>query len=234
MLEKLLTKEVVAPIFIVIIAVLAYLLIKKIIIKMFKASKKCGVHKKSMTIMNLVINLAKYFILIVALLTVLSVWGVDTKALIASLGVAGVVAGLALQDLFKDLLAGFSIIIDNEFDVGDNVKIGTFRGNVVELGMKNTKIRAYSGEVKSISNRASKKAAIPPFISQTPSPYNLPSFSVRLNGSVFHPSIYSTVSVCPKKPNVGLSPYLIIRFFPLYSVTNPFSFKILSKYLTML
>lgn len=153
MLEKLLTKEVVAPIFIIVIAVLTYLLIKKIIIKMFKASNKFGVHKKSITIMKMVINVAKYFIMVVALLTILSVWGVDTKALIASLGVAGVVAGLALQDLFKDLLAGFAIIIDNEFDVGDNVKIGTFRGTVVELGMKNTKIRAYSGEVKSISNR---------------------------------------------------------------------------------
>ena len=63
------------------------------------------------------------------------VWGVDTKALVASLGVIGVVAGLAMQDILKDFLAGFSIIIDNEFDVGDNIQIGTFRGDVIELGM---------------------------------------------------------------------------------------------------
>lgn len=153
MLEKLLTTEIITPIFIVVIAVLVYLLIKQIVMKMFKASSKFGVHKKSRTIMNLVINVIKYIIIIVALLSILNVWGVDTKALIASLGVAGVVAGLALQDILKDFLAGFSIILDNEFDVGDNVKIGDFRGTVIEIGMKNTKIRAYSGEVKIIANR---------------------------------------------------------------------------------
>jgi len=73
--------------------------------------------------------------------------------MIASLGVAGVVAGLALQDILKDFLAGFSIIVDNEYDVGDNIQIGTFRGDVIELGMKNTKIRSYTGEVMVIANR---------------------------------------------------------------------------------
>ncbi len=153
MLEQIITKEVISPIFIVIIAILFYSFIKKVVIKMFRASSKFGVHKKSMTIMNLIINIIKYIIILVALLAMLNVWGVDTKALVASLGIAGVVAGLALQDLLKDLLAGFSIIIDDEYDVGDNIKIGTFRGDVIELGLKNTKIRAYSGEVMTISNR---------------------------------------------------------------------------------
>lgn len=153
MLEKLLTKEIISPIFIIIIAVLVYLLIKQIIVKMFKASTKYGVHKKSVTIMNLIINIVKYIVIIIAILTLLNVWGIDTKALVASLGVVGVVAGLAMQDILKDFLAGFSIIVDNEFDVGDNIQVGTFRGDVIELGMKNTKIRAYSGEVMTIANR---------------------------------------------------------------------------------
>ncbi len=153
MIEKLLTKEIIAPIFIVIIAILTYILIKQIIMKMFKASKKYGIHKKSLTIINLITNIIKYIIIIVAVLSVLNIWGVDTKALVASLGIVGVVAGLAMQDILKDFLAGFSIIVDNEYDVGDNIKIGTFRGDVIELGMKNTKVRAYSGEVLTISNR---------------------------------------------------------------------------------
>ena len=120
---------------------------------MFDARKKHGVHKKSVTIMNLVINIIKYIVIIIAALTVLNVWGIDTKALLASLGIVGVVAGLAMQDILKDFLAGFSIIIDNEYDVGDNIQIGTFRGDVIELGLKNTKIRAYSGEVLTVANR---------------------------------------------------------------------------------
>lgn len=153
MLEKLLTTEIITPIFIAVIAILVHLLVKQFIYKMFKASSKYGVHKKSRTIMNLVVNVIKYIIIIVAVLAILNVWGVDTKALIASLGVAGVVAGLALQDILKDFLAGFSIILDDEYDVGDNIKIGDFRGTVTEIGIKNTKVRAYSGEVKIIANR---------------------------------------------------------------------------------
>ncbi len=153
MLEKLLTKEIISPIFIIIIAVLFYLLIKQIIIKTFKASSKFGVHKKSITIMNLVVNVLKYVTMIIAVLMILGVWGIDTKVLIASLGAVGVVAGLALQDTLKDFLAGFSIILDDEYDIGDNIQIGTFRGDVIELGMKNTKIKSYTGEIKMIANR---------------------------------------------------------------------------------
>ena len=59
MLEQIITKEVISPIFIVIIAILFYSFIKKVVIKMFRASSKFGVHKKSMTIMNLIINIIK-------------------------------------------------------------------------------------------------------------------------------------------------------------------------------
>ena len=152
MWDKVLTKEIISPIFIIIIAVLTYLFIKQIIIKLFKARSKYGVHKKSVTIINLIINIIKYLIIIVTVLTLLSTWGVDTSTLLASLGIVGVVTGLAMQDILKDFLAGFSIIND-EFDVGDNIKIGDFRGYVISLGMKNTKIRAYTGEVKIIANR---------------------------------------------------------------------------------
>lgn len=147
-----LTKEIISSIFTIIISILVYLLIKQIIVKIFKSSKKRIAHKKSLTIMNLIINIVKYIVVIIAALTLLGIWGVDTKALVASLGVVGVVAGLAMQDILKDFLAGFSIIVDNEFDVGDNIKIGDFRGDVTELGLKNTKIRAYSGEVLTIAN----------------------------------------------------------------------------------
>ena len=153
MLNFILSKEIVSSFFTVVTAILIYFIIKNVILKMFKASKKYGVHKKSVTITNMIINIIKYIFIIVTILTLLAIWGVDTKALIASLGVVGVVAGLALQDILKDFLAGFSIIVDNEFDVGDTIKVNDFRGKVTELGMKNTKIRAYSGEVLIIANR---------------------------------------------------------------------------------
>ena len=152
MINEVLTKEIVSSFLTIIITIIIYLVIKQIIIKIFNTSTKYRKHKKSVTIMNLIINIIKYIMIIIAFLTLLSIWGVDTKALVASLGVVGVVAGLALQDILKDLLAGFSIIVDNEFDVGDNIKVGNFRGDVIELGLKNTKIRAYTGEIMIIAN----------------------------------------------------------------------------------
>ena len=153
MLSFILSKEIISSFFTIVVSVLLYFVIKQIIMKMFMASKKYGVHKKSITITNMIINIIKYLFIIIVILTLLSIWGVDTKALVTSLGIVGVIAGLALQDILKDFLAGFSIIVDNEFDVGDNIKINNFRGTVIELGMKNTKIRAYSGEVLTIANR---------------------------------------------------------------------------------
>ena len=93
------------------------------------------------------------FILIITLLMVLATWGVDTKALVASLGVAGAVAGLAMQDMIKDFIGGADILTEDQFKVGDNIEINGFRGNVIYLGMKVTKIRAYTGEVRIIANR---------------------------------------------------------------------------------
>ena len=98
-------------------------------------------------------NVLKYLLYIVTILIILDVWGVDTKALLASLGVVGVIVGLALQDLLKDIIAGIAILTEDQFQVGDNIKVGDFRGDVISLGLKTTKIRAYSGEVKIISNR---------------------------------------------------------------------------------
>ena len=153
MIEMVLTKEIISSFFAIVVAIIIYFIIKSVVVKMFRVSQKHRVHKKSVTIMNLITNIIKYIILIITILTLLSIWGIDTKALVASLGVVGVVAGLAFQDILKDFLAGFSIIVDNEFDIGDNIQVGTFRGDVIELGMKNTKIRAYSGEVLIIANR---------------------------------------------------------------------------------
>ena len=107
MVNYILSKEIVSSFFTIVIAVLVYHIVRQIILKMFMASKKYGVHKKSVTITNMFITIIKYIFVVIVILTLLSIWGIDTKALIASLGVVGLVAGLALQDILKDFLAGF-------------------------------------------------------------------------------------------------------------------------------
>ena len=83
---------------------------------------------------------------------ILEVYHISTRGLITSLGVVGLVAGLAFQDTLKDLLAGFSIIFENAYAVGDTITVGNFKGKVISLGLKTTKIRAINGDTQIIAN----------------------------------------------------------------------------------
>lgn len=152
-MEKLLTKEVISTFFVILVTFCIYFVIKKIFATFgLKRAKESG-NRKAMTFLTLTTNIFKYLLFIVAILMILDIWGVDTKALVTSLGVVAAVAGLAMQDFLKDIISGTSILTEDQFKVGDNVKIGDFRGNVISLGMQTTKIRAATGEVKIISNR---------------------------------------------------------------------------------
>lgn len=153
MFKSLLVKEVVNPLFIIVISYLSYRLIKLIVEKVFKTSKRLKKNKKYLTVARLITNVIKYIIMIIAVLLILSVWGVNTGALVASFSVITAVIGLAFQDILKDFFAGFSIIFDDEYNVGDNVMINDFRGTVQEISLRNTRIRAYTGEVMILSNR---------------------------------------------------------------------------------
>ena len=84
---------------------------------------------------------------------ILNVYSIDTTALLASLGTVSLVAGLALQDTIKDFLSGITIIFENQYSVGDTITINGFKGDVLTIGLKSTRIRAYTGEVMIIANR---------------------------------------------------------------------------------
>ena len=151
-LDKILVKEVVGPLLIVLISILVYLLIKSIVNNVFKIRNKYIDKRKSKTINGLINNLIKYFIIIIDIVMILDIFGIDTKTLIASLGVVGFVVGLAVQDTLKDFVAGMSIILENQYRVGDTITIKGFRGEVISLGIKSTKIKAYTGEVMIVPN----------------------------------------------------------------------------------
>ena len=151
-LDKILIKEIVGPIVIILISIVIYLLLKSVIDRIFRFKSKRIDKRKSKTINSLIDNIIKYFIIVVDLVMILDIFGVDTATLIASLGVVGLVAGLAIQDTLKDFVAGISIILENQYRVGDTITVKGFRGEVINLGIKTTHIRAYTGEVMIIAN----------------------------------------------------------------------------------
>lgn len=88
----------------------------------------------------------------IVLLHVLSVLGINLTPLLASAGVVGVGIGLGAQSLFKDMLNGIFILIENQYNVGDTVKIASLTGTVVDLSLRLTTLRDGDGTLYFIPN----------------------------------------------------------------------------------
>jgi len=88
----------------------------------------------------------------VVLLLVLDNLGIDVTALIAGLGIGGIAVALAVQNIFGDLFASLSIVLDKPFTVGDFLIIDDFMGSVEYVGLKTTRLRSLSGEQLIFSN----------------------------------------------------------------------------------
>lgn len=131
------------------IGYIVYELIKKALNKYTKKLQK----KRQKTIQKLIQNVIKYVVILLVSAKVLSILGVNITSIVAGLGVASVVLSLALKDIMQDILSGISIILEDQFDIGDLVEINGFTGTVIDLGLKSTKIKSYENVIKTISNR---------------------------------------------------------------------------------
>lgn len=108
--------------------------------------------KRSHTIGSLIKSLLKYAITIVAAGFVLKVCGVDVASIVAGIGIITLIIGLGCQSLINDIVSGVFLVFDDFFDVGDIVVIDGFRGTVVEIGLRSTKIQDWAGNIKGINN----------------------------------------------------------------------------------
>lgn len=108
---------------------------------------------KGETIGRLMIDFAGYLSFIIFAYYALSFIGINTSALVASLGIITFALSLGAQDLIKDILAGLTIVLDGEYQVGDIVDINGFRGTVLEVGVRTTKIEGRGGNILIVGNR---------------------------------------------------------------------------------
>lgn len=89
----------------------------------------------------------------VAIILILSNLGVNVTGLIAGLGVGGIAIGLAAQGIFADLFAALAILFDRPFRKGDAIRYDTTAGDVEDIGLKSTRIRAITGEQIIVANK---------------------------------------------------------------------------------
>ncbi|MHA6719829.1 mechanosensitive ion channel family protein [Sphingomonas sp. RS6] len=113
-----------------------------------------GYHGESLlNALGLIRVLVTFALFAIALVVVLSNLGVNVTGLVAGLGVGGIAIGLAAQGIFADLFAALSIIFDRPFRRGDKVSYDNTIGIIETIGLKSTRIRAFTGEQRIISNR---------------------------------------------------------------------------------
>lgn len=154
--NKLINNSIIILIYIVIACTL-YFLLKKFIKKFYNKKMKANHKAQYQTVLKMCLSFGKIIIITILFLAILSKIGVNVSKLVAGLGVVSLVIGLALQDLFKDIIAGVSIILDDYFIIGDIVEFAGFKGEVISLGIKSVKIKRYNGEVLIVNNREINK-----------------------------------------------------------------------------
>lgn len=158
MLEKLLIKQIYLPIIYIIIGYIAYKVITKVFLvginhKQSMLEPSSYNYKKMETFKVLIRNIIRAVAFILVGLSILPVFGIDITSVLAGLGIVSAVLALSLQDILKDFFGGLTIIFENQFALGDTIEINGFKGEVIQIGLKSTRIRNYEGQVKILANR---------------------------------------------------------------------------------
>lgn len=147
----------------IILLLLVFAIAKKVINYLFNKaiSKSISLAKYSQarqkTLAKLFHNLMDYSLYFLLIYWMLAIIGLPVSSLLAGAGIAGVAIGLGAQGFLSDLVNGFFILLERQFDVGDSVKLnavtGTIAGTVSNVGIRTTQIRDFDGTLHFIPNR---------------------------------------------------------------------------------
>ncbi len=97
-------------------------------------------------------KIVRVLVWVIAGLLVMSNLGYNISTLLAGLGIGGLAIAFALQKIFEDIFASFSIFFDKPFQQGDYILIGADSGVVQHIGIKSTRIQTLQGEELIVSN----------------------------------------------------------------------------------
>lgn len=128
----------------------------------------------------------KFILYFIGIVITLNIFGFNTKNLFATLGIGSIVIGIGAQSFIKDVIGGFLIIVEDQFSVGDFVRIDSVEGVVREMGIRTTKLESYKGEIHIIPNgtittltnrsRKPQRTAVEVFVSYEEEPDKIMGF----------------------------------------------------------
>jgi small conductance mechanosensitive channel len=109
--------------------------------------------KRTDTLATLCISILRYSVYFVAFVTILqAAFDIVPTTIITAAGVGGLAIGFGAQNLVKDVITGFFILLEDQFSVGDMITVDGMMGTVEEMGLRITKVRHYAGDLYIIPN----------------------------------------------------------------------------------
>ncbi|HGI2409781.1 TPA: mechanosensitive ion channel family protein [Streptococcus agalactiae] len=143
----------------ILLLIIAFVIVRQVINYLFEKTvnrslafsrQKVARQKTLAKLSHNVLNYTLYFFLFYWILSIL---GVPISSLLAGAGIAGVAIGLGAQGFLSDVVNGFFILLENQFDVGDIINVGTVSGIVTNVGIRTTQIHDFDGTLHFIPNR---------------------------------------------------------------------------------
>ena len=144
--EKLTFAHIATAVLAVCIVILAYIVIRLILRLIGKANDR------TRTVTGLIAGVLKYVAVIAAVVWALSILGVNTTAVLAGVGILGLILGFGAQSLIEDIITGIFIIFEGQYNIGDIIILDDFRGVVKDIGVRTTVIEDAGGNLKVVNN----------------------------------------------------------------------------------
>jgi moderate conductance mechanosensitive channel len=104
------------------------------------------------TVAGVATGISVFVIFFVAALEVLSLLGLNLGPMLASAGIAGLAIGFGAQALVHDFINGFFILLENQYDIGDTIRVAGVKGTVERMSLRRTVLRDDDGTVHTVPN----------------------------------------------------------------------------------
>ena len=116
--------------------------------------------RRAETLRQIIHSTSNIIIIAIATMMALRELGFDITPIIASAGIVGVAFGLGAQHLMKDVINGFFILLEDQFGIGDTVKIGDHSGTVEKMNLRTTTLKDLTGNIHIIPNSEIKQVTV--------------------------------------------------------------------------
>jgi len=131
---------------------LSYDIINALITWYGMISEERGRGEITQSIVPLLKKLVKLFVMASGLIVILDHFNYNISSLVAALGVSSLAIGLAAKDTLAHMIAGFVIMADRPFRVGDRIELEGNLGEIVEIGLRSTKLLTIENNIVVIPN----------------------------------------------------------------------------------